>query len=851
MPASALQRGCALALASVAAPALLSGAAFAASYDLTATQDTWLRESSPLDNRGTDQELRAQTQKLDSERPLLAFDAAASITPGDYVLDARMILHTTQEDGSVTVDVFPVTKSWTELGANWQQNGSAYLSGKPWGSFQPVAAGSVSVDVTGLVQQWVNSVRNDYGIALIPRGTAPQTRYGSRESGTASERPHLVVTTGAAASGTANLEAALSVSDATPGEGGTVTWSVVVRNLGKNLATSVTVAAAVPAGTSLDGDSPSQGSWASGTGIWTVGSIAAGDSATLDIHTTVDDGEAGTRVRFTAAVTSLDQTDPVPGNDSAEITAAVRGGVLRVASGLHFGSGIAGTPIIVGFQPDVILVKDAGNRPAAFATSTMNGLAKVPSGTIAAGGDLISAIDSTGFTVGSDVNVNESGRTYHWTAMRAAAGQLLVGEYVGDGSDDRGITGVGFSPSWVIVAGEGATGGVQRFATLAGDSTLAFDGSAAATDRIQALEADGFQVGTDPTVNSLDVTYHFAAWGSGVSDAVQATYVGDGADGHLLNTGFAPGFATVIRDGDAATFRPASVTGDATQFFSNSSNNSDRIQALLATAVELGKNNDVNANNQTYHWFALGDSTGPRADLTVAAAVSDSTPDPNDVITLTYQVRNNGPDGAASIVLTDALPADLAYQSAVPSQGSYSPVAHEWTVGAIAAGDSASIDLVVQVADEPSQGSFQAPAAVTAVDVPDSSPGDEADSVLVTVSGNDLQVSMSVDDPAPGEGDTVRFQTVVKNAGAGTSSAVSADAVLPPGLSWVADSTSQGSYTAGTGVWSIGALAAGDSASLFLSASVDPGTAGSTITAASWMTSSGRPDPVAANDADS
>jgi len=52
---------------------------------------------------------------------------------------------------------------------------------------------------------------------------------------------------------------------------------------------------------------------------------------------------------------------------------------------------------------------------------------------------------------------------------------------------------------------------VWRPASLAGDRTLYWRASAASTNRIQALEVDGFQVGTDNEVNQNSQTYHYLA----------------------------------------------------------------------------------------------------------------------------------------------------------------------------------------------------------------------------------------------------------------------------------------------------------------------------------------------------
>ena len=63
-------------------------------------------------------------------------------------------------------------------------------------------------------------------------------------------------------------------------------------------------------------DSPSQGTFASGTGVWTVGTIDSGSSATLDITVTVDVGTGGSAIVNSAVITALDQTDSNGTNDS-------------------------------------------------------------------------------------------------------------------------------------------------------------------------------------------------------------------------------------------------------------------------------------------------------------------------------------------------------------------------------------------------------------------------------------------------------------------------------------------------------------------------------------------------------
>jgi hypothetical protein len=47
---------------------------------------------------------------------------------------------------------------------------------------------------------------------------------------------------------------------------------------------------------------------------------------------------------------------------------------------------------------------------------------------------------------------------------------------------------------------------------VTGDSTLRFTANGNGTNRLQALQSNGFQVGTDSSVNANGVTYHYVAF---------------------------------------------------------------------------------------------------------------------------------------------------------------------------------------------------------------------------------------------------------------------------------------------------------------------------------------------------
>ena len=128
--------------------------------------------------------------------------------------------------------------------------------------------------------------------------------------------------------GSADLTVTKIVDDASPAEGDTLTYVVTVTNGGPDDATGVEVTDALPAGLTFVSATASQGSYQAATGVWSVGSLAVGETAGLQIRATVDDGTAGTTLTNRALVSAVDQGDPTPGDDAA--TAPV---VVAVAAG--------------------------------------------------------------------------------------------------------------------------------------------------------------------------------------------------------------------------------------------------------------------------------------------------------------------------------------------------------------------------------------------------------------------------------------------------------------------------------------------------------------------------------------
>jgi uncharacterized repeat protein (TIGR01451 family) len=82
----------------------------------------------------------------------------------------------------------------------------------------------------------------------------------------------------------------------------------------------------------------------------------------------------------------------------------------------------------------------------------------------------------------------------------------------------------------------------------------------------------------------------------------------------------------------------------------------------------------------------------------------------------------------------------------------------------------------------------------------------------------DLAVSVTVDDRTPEIGQQVVFQVALDNLGPANATGIIVGDRLPPGLSFAGAMPSQGTYNPVSGIWNVGALAAGSAATLAVTA---------------------------------
>lgn len=285
-------------------------------------------------------------------------------------------------------------------------------------------------------------------------------------------------------------------------------------------------------------------------------------------------------------------------------------GPPRMISGSYTGNATDNRAITgLDFRPDFVIVKGETAQTGVFRSSRMYGDASKPAtGATALTANLVQTLNADGFTIGTDARVNGSGVVYQWIAFSSGAGEMVVNNYTGNGADNRSITGLGFQPEYVIVMPESANDVVHRSSTMTGDISFEFDLTGSAANLIQALEADGFQVGTDARVNTNGIAYQYVAWNRIAGKMEVGSYTGNATDNRsITGVGFQPEYVIVRPSSANSTVQHSNAMGastDQSERFWASVGLTNAIQSLDADGFQVGTDATVNGSGNTYHWMA-------------------------------------------------------------------------------------------------------------------------------------------------------------------------------------------------------------------------------------------------------
>lgn len=296
---------------------------------------------------------------------------------------------------------------------------------------------------------------------------------------------------------------------------------------------------------------------------------------------------------------------------------------MRIKTGTYLGTGVDNLPITgLPWKPEALFIKGVVSGP--FATSRVR-TASMPSDSTKQIGnqqvlvpDVIQSFDTSGFTVGAHDSVNRSGGRYYYLALRrSVTNDLAIFAYEGNGADNRNIVipNTAFQPDLVIIicAGSGHDIWWKTAQMPAGDNSEVFDlGGPYSTNRIQAINSDGFQIGSNGDVNQSGVCYHCICAKIAPNRFNIFHYTGDGLSPRDISIGLQPTFVNILCQsfGNFGAIRFKDETGSNSTCWDavGGGEASTWITSLLASAFRVGSSNDrVNANTKLYDGFAFAD----------------------------------------------------------------------------------------------------------------------------------------------------------------------------------------------------------------------------------------------------
>ena len=550
----------------------------------------------------------------------------------------------------------------------------------------------------------------------------------------------------------ADLEIVKVVSNKNPKFGETITWTITVTNNGPSDAKNVRVTDKLPAGLIYNG---ANGNYDPITGLWIVGDLANGKSASLVITTIVN--ITNTTILNVANVTS-DTPDSNKTNNEANNTTDV------------------------GPKADLVIVKEVSKK------SVKTG--EVITWTI------------TVTNNGPDTAVNTR------VTDKLPAGLIFI---TSDGSYDP-VTGL-----WIV-------GDLANGASASLVITTQVNITNATIVNVANVTSDTPGNDTPPVNNSTEVepkadlvivkevSKKSVKTGEVITWTITVTNKGPDAAVNTRVTDKLPaGLIFITSDGKYDSVSGIWTVGDLA--------NGASASLVITTQVNITNatiRNVANATSDTPGNNTPGNNTtevDPKADLIVVKEVSKQTVKTGETVIWTITVTNNGPDTAVNTRVTDKLPAGLVYVTH-SGEGNYDPVSGLWIVGDLANGESKqlAISTIANISNK---------TIVNVANVTSDTPGDkknDTNNTTVVEDIADLEVIKIVIGENPHKGDIITWVITVINHGPSDAKNVIVTDRLPSGLIF---KEADGNYNPDTGVWTVGDLANGQTASLKITTIVD------------------------------
>jgi uncharacterized repeat protein (TIGR01451 family) len=229
--------------------------------------------------------------------------------------------------------------------------------------------------------------------------------------------------------------------------------------------------------------------------------------------------------------------------------------------------------------------------------------------------------------------------------------------------------------------------------------------------------------------------------------------------------------------------------------------------------------------DDTNYNLSLTPTAPAGSDLSITRTEVSGSVDLGQQYTYSLTVKNNGPDTANNVILTESLPSNARYISATASNSSFvnqqSGIATA-NLGTLENGESATVIFALKPF---AVGSLFGTTSVKSDALDYNSANNSLDIVKAVnsiVSPNaDLSLTQDVDKLNPNVGDKVTFTLRLTNKGPGTATSIQVLDLLPTTLDFVSATPTIGSYVRKTGIWTVGNIAPNNPVQLVIVATVN------------------------------
>ena len=709
------------------------------------------------------------------------------------------------------------------------------LSGE-WSAIEQVGSSPIQLDVDGNIVQALQGQYINNGVQSSPVVSLLSSSRGPVDEFTA-DYLELTIESTKKQTAAADLSLTQQVSDISPSFGDVIALNLTLNNAGPDKATGVSVQDLLPAGLDYISDD-SGGSYNASTGLWSVGSVASGSSATLSIQadvTEVTSGDALYRVNVGGGeIAAADGSTTVWEADTDLVPSP-----YRVDSGGNKARQVAGnvdasSPTLPFGTPGGIFLSE---RTDPLSNPNMLwDFAVLPGTEVEVRlyfAELFNKIDAPGKRV-FDVSVEGS--------VPSAFNDIDPFAIAGNRS--------GFMLSDTVTVSDGVLNleflhDTQRTA-ITGIEIIDLSGELSYSNYAQVLTADQADPdstpGNDSTNEDDDITKVIKP-NQGVSNLAAIALTTNGAEPDQNGQ-----FTVSLAESAATdTIIDYSVSGDAT---------ADGDYTALSGSVTI----------------LAGETTGT-IDIEI---LDDTIEDPDETLIVTLEGIASGDSDiavganneATMTIADDEIPPENEVAIAAISNGAEPNSDGQFTVS-LEQAVATNTTLSYTVGGSATSGSDYAtlPGTVTIqageltanidVDVFDDNDLDPDETVTVSLTGitngspeivlggnssatvtiaddevvpaiADLSLIQTISDSTPEIGDDITLTLTVSNNGPNGATGVNVQDLLPAGFSYISDDAN-GAYNPTTGQWKIGSVATGGSATLNIQAIVTEIAAGDTL----------------------